>query len=112
MVEDGKAKKKQDAGDAELAQALQVMRTRMSDPSVGVNEPHSVTRYLVLDAIRMFEQVNGRPARTIYVPRAVEACLQIALARECDIHGRLRVNFGTTLYGCRPVWDAEHFTLE
>ena len=82
------------------------------DPKVGVDNPHTVVRLLVGDAVRAFTHLTGKAPTLIHIPLAVEAALQIDLGRRADIHGKIRETQADDICGCKPVWDAEYFRVE
>lgn len=59
-------------------------------PAMAVDEPHSVVRLVVVDALRDYERHHGRLPNYIHIPVAVEAALQIDLGRSMQHHCHLR----------------------
>lgn len=84
------------------------------DPGAAIDRPEAVVRMLVLDAIRLFVRLTGRPPREIHVPPSLEAALQVDRGRNLGGHekdvGPLRGM--SSLFTCRPVWDAAEFRIE
>lgn len=90
------------------------MQLIITDPSTGVNKPEAVVRIAVLDMIKQFIRLTGRHPRLLYIPRSVEAALQIDRGRNLGFpektHGKIR---GLALvFSCTPVWDADELKVE
>jgi hypothetical protein len=65
---------------------------------------------MVLDAMSLFRRLSGRAPRLLYLPKAVEAALEVDKARAFNEHVHLRKL--ELVFGLRPVWDAAEFKVE
>ena len=75
-----------------------------------IDKPEAVTRMVFIDAVKQFVRLTGRPPRLLYIPKALEASLQVDAARSFDRHGKLREC--DQLFKCKVIWDADEFKVE
>src|SRR3712207_3374896 len=96
----------QGSGANPIVNLYRAMSDLVLDPATGVDKPHAVVRLMVLDAMKQFQRLTGRPPRLLYVPRCVEAALQIDRGRNLglheDTHGKIRDE--QQVFTCRVVW--------
>ncbi len=91
-----------------------VTKAAAQQPETGVDKSEMVVRFMVLEAIRMFNRLTSRQPKVIYVPRSVESALEIDRGMNLGQHrgdvGPLRE--ADLLFGCQPVWDSDDFRVE
>lgn len=100
----------------ELHELLEAALKRMHDPATGINEPWYLIEVLVHKLLHAHILRTGCPPRRLHLPRAFEAALQVARAREHGehekTHGKLRQRDVRELFKCQVVWDADEFRVE
>ena len=90
----------------------QTVKARVSDPGTAVDAAEFLVHYLVRSAIYQHKQRFGKP-KLVYLPKAIEAAIQIDLGRSEDKHVKLRKESAAhELFGCPVIWDAEEFKVE
>ena len=89
------------------------VRSRISDPATALDAAEFLVHYLVKVALRQHRRLTAKPPKLLYLPRAMEAAIQIDLARSEDQHVKLRKNGAAEqLFGCPVIWDAAEFKID
>lgn len=95
------------------AAVSKVVKDRVADPLTAVDAAEFLVHYLVKAALQVHRKRWGRPPRLMYLPKAIEAAVQIDLGRSEDRHVHLREGGAAQeLFGCPVVWDADEFKVE
>jgi hypothetical protein len=97
---------------AQLNQLIKEIEDKREDPLSALDEPHLVIWCTVLDALKMFQRITGKPPRLLELPPMMEAAMNIYVRKNCKPKLFKPLRKIGSLAGVRMVFDADAFDID